>query len=317
MPKTAVVILSAGEPIKPDALKNFFLRLYNDPFLFAFPYFRKLLIKFHAGRRLKPAVYEYETVTRHTEYKNFTREFVKKFKGELKARNLDADVYHAARYTVPLIRKISKKVTDGNYESVVVTTVNPFYSKVLSGSYFREWERVHGAVKSVVSVTEFYNQKNFIAAVSERLAMTLRDNQLEKTDNPLIIFAAESSSPIEVENGDPYCEQLKETCNLVMTNFPGTKYKLGYYSHLIMDKMLQPSLENLVKNAETKNVVVVPLSSPGLDFHTFYKLNIELKQTARSAGISHCYVTGGVMESEKFNACMVSVVKGALKFAEM
>ncbi|GJQ62753.1 MAG: ferrochelatase [Melioribacteraceae bacterium] len=317
MSKTAVVILSAGEPLKPDALKNFFLRLYNDPYLFAFPYFRNLLTKFHAGRKLKPAIFEYESVINQSEYKNSVREFVNKLKGELKARNLDADVYHAARYTVPLIRKISIKVTDGNYDSVVVTTVNPFYSKVISGSFFREWEKVHGQKKNSVNVTEFYNQKNFVAAVSERIAITLRDHQLEKPDNPLILFAAESASPIEVENGDPYVDQLKETCELVMSNFSGYKYKLGYYNHLILDKMLSPSVDDLIKNADTKNVVVVPLSSPGLDFHTFYKLKIELKNIATASGIKTYCVAGGILESEKFNTCMVSIVKGALKFAEM
>jgi len=316
MPKIGVVLLGAGEPDKLNEIKEYLISLHEDPFLFPFPYARGFLTKIMAARKTQKAEEEFNFAMGTPDYGKTISNFAKKFKAELLARNIDAEVFFATRYYKPSIRKIAKKVSSESFDITIIISIHPQYSKVISGAFFREWEKYYTGNKTTsIQLTEYHSQKLFISAVSEKIAITLRDNSLTKNDNPLILFCAESVSRTELEHGDPYCVQMEESVRLIMENFEGYQYKLGYYNNIISEKSLFPDVKNLIKNAGTKSIVVVPLSSPGEDFHTFYKLNHELKNLAHSNGIKHFYPIEKILESEKFTNCMVTMVKGALKFA--
>lgn len=316
MTKIAIVLFSAGEPAYPGDIEEYLQNIYNDPFLFPVPFMRGIISAFTAkskSKKVRAIVEENKAAGR---FNNPFDTIKDKFKRELKKRSIEADIFHAERFGRYNIEKAATDVYNGNFDLVILLSLNPHYAKTKSGGYFRDWRKYYkGDPVKTVEIKEYASHPEYISAVSEQIAITFHENKLGRRDKTPVIFAAEGIARAEIANGDPYVTSVEDLTAAVMANFGEITHSVGFYRSLTYNEKLTPSVLSRVKGVKGENVVIVPVSAPELDFYTNYKLNIELKETAKKSGIKNYFVIGGITESEMYMKCLSTLVRNAVTFA--
>jgi ferrochelatase len=147
------------------------------------------------------------------------------------------------------------------------------------GSYQRSlrdaWDR------ELVFVPGFHNHPAFIAAVQGLVSEALAESRPER-----IFFTAHSLPARIIAEGDPYQDQLLESCRLVAsgTNLPAWEFAFQSASQT-GEPWLGPDLLEAIEESGSKDVLVCPIGFVADHLEILYDLDVEAQAFARDKGL--------------------------------
>jgi ferrochelatase len=144
---------------------------------------------------------------------------------------------------------------------------------------------------SFKKVESWNDQPLFIEAISDRVKDALKLFPAEVRDSAPVLFSAHSLPSALMEQGDPYVEELKETCRLVadQLGLPDERWQLCFQSAGAMNgRWLGPDLEDVIEElAEQghKNMLAAPIGFVSDHVEILYDIDIEACQGAEARGV--------------------------------
>jgi protoporphyrin/coproporphyrin ferrochelatase len=228
-------------------------------------------------------------------------------------------VYIGMRHWYPYIREtVSHIVQDGLWR-VVAVCMAPHYSKMSAGAYFQklqEAQQALGAQLDVTRIESWNDEPFFIDALAERVEAGLERFPATERSRVPILFSAHSLPVAVIEGGDPYADELKETCRLLSARLklPADRWGFCYQSAGATGaRWLGPAIEDVIRElaaAGHKNVLVAPIGFVADHVEVLFDLDIEAKELAAEHGM-RLERTESLNTSPAFIAALADLVRRA------
>ena len=316
--KIAVVLLNMGGPDSLEAIEPFLFNLFQDPDIFKIPFGQKLFAKIISKLRASKVAEQYKKIGGKSPINNHTEKQRKLLEISLRNANINADVLIAMRYWKPFTVDVIKIIEQNNYGKIILLPLYPHYSSVTTGSSFNEWKRHYNGEKTkVVKINNFFNQKEYLNAVSERIDEGLKLFSNSANNKTELLFSAHSVPQKLIDGGDPYQEQILESIRLIMElRNNSEKHHISYQSKVGPVKWLEPSTGEMIKKLGEKgieNLLVIPISFVSDHIETLYELDIEYRKIAEENNIKNYRVMTGLNNSKYFISQLHNLVLQELK----
>jgi ferrochelatase len=155
----------------------------------------------------------------------------------------------------------------------------PHYSDMSLGSYRRALETAWDG--ELLFIPGFHDHPAFTRAVQG-----LIDEALGKSRADRIFFTAHSLPERIIEEGDPYRDQLLESCRLVATGMGLEDWEFAFQSASHTgEPWLGPDLLEAVERSGARDVLVCPIGFVADHLEILYDLDVEAQEFARAKGI--------------------------------
>jgi ferrochelatase len=315
-------LFQLGGPDSPEAIEPFLYNLFCDPDIIDFPgarLGRKALAKLISVTRAKKVQHHYEIIGGCSPIRRHTERQARALEAELAARDIPARCVVAMRYWHPFTAEAIAQLEDVGCQEVVLLPLYPQYSSTTTGSSLNEWHRrFRRPGVCVRTVTEFYRNESYLAAIVEKINHTLA--RFPVSGEAELVFSAHSVPVAVIERGDPYREQIEETVRLVMERGGwANRHHLCYQSKIGASKWLQPSLRETLSEvaaAGARSLCVVPISFVSDHVETLGEIDHEARELAAHLGITRFEMTPGLNDSPKFIAALAEQVLSCIRVTE-
>ena len=193
------------------------------------------------------------------------------------------------KHAPPFIADGAAEARRAGIERLVGLPLAPHYAGMSLGSYQRSlqeaWDR------ELVFVPGFHDHPAFIAAVRGLLREALLEGRPER-----LFFTAHSLPARIIAEGDPYRDQLLESCRLVAVgmDLPDWEFAFQSASHT-GEPWLGPDLLEAVEQSRARDLLVCPIGFVADHLEILYDLDVEAQAFAREKGIS-------IRRTQSFNA---------------
>lgn len=221
-------------------------------------------------------------------------------------KQLGLPVFVGMKHTTPFIEDGAAAARAVGIERLVGLPLAPHYSRVSLGSYERAlnqaWDR------ELIFIPGFHAHPAFITAVRGLLSEALATSRPER-----IYFTAHSLPAKIIAEGDPYREQLLESCRLVAAglDFPDCDFAFQSASKT-GEPWLGPDLLEVLERTWVRDVLVCPIGFVADHLEILYDLDMEARVFARDQGIS-LRRTASFNTRPDFIAALASVVLDAIE----
>ncbi len=193
------------------------------------------------------------------------------------------------KHAPPFIADGAAEAKRNGIERLVGLPLAPHYARMSLGSYQRSlreaWDR------ELVFVPGFHDHPAFIGAVQGLLREAL------STSRPARLFFTAHSLPAGIlEEGDPYRDQLLESCRLVASGIDLPEWEFAFQSaSRTGEPWLGPDLLEAVEWSGAKDVLVCPIGFVADHLEILYDLDVEAQAFAREKSIR-------IRRTKSFNA---------------
>jgi protoporphyrin/coproporphyrin ferrochelatase len=155
----------------------------------------------------------------------------------------------------------------------------PHYARMSLGSYQRSLQEAWDG--ELVFIAGFHDHPAFIAAVQGLLREALAPSLRER-----LFFTAHSLPERIIAEGDPYRDQLLESCRLVASGMELPRWELAFQSASHTgEPWLGPDLLEAVEQSGAKDVLVCPIGFVADHLEILYDLDVEAQSFAREKGL--------------------------------
>ncbi|HEV2141110.1 MAG TPA: ferrochelatase [Candidatus Dormibacteraeota bacterium] len=184
------------------------------------------------------------------------------------------------KHAAPFIADGAAEAKRAGIGRLVGLPLAPHYARMSLGSYERSlreaWEG------ELTFIPGFHDHPAFIAAVRRLLSTALEQGRPER-----VFFTAHSLPARILDEGDPYKDQLLESCRLVAggLDLPDWEFAFQSASHT-GEPWLGPDLLEAVERSGARDVVVCPIGFVADHLEILYDLDVEAQDFARARGIS-------------------------------
>ena len=304
--KKALVLLNMGGARSKDELKMFLTNMFNDKnILTVNPLLRKMIAFFIVKSRLDEAWTNYEEIGNASPINPLTEKLVDKVNekiGEYKT-------YQMMRYTPPFAKDVIAQMKEDGIEEVVLLPLYPQYSTTTTKSSLEDFEKyAKGAFETRV-IEPFYKNEAFNNCIIEEIS-----SQTNFPQDFNLIFSAHGLPQKIVDAGDPYEKQMIEHVEILtsMLNNRGMNFKsinLAYQSKVGPMKWLDPSLDEMLTNFKSENVIIYPIAFIVDNSETDFELAIEYKEIAEEIGVNEFKVCKCVNDNDTFIEAIKNIIK--------
>jgi ferrochelatase len=193
------------------------------------------------------------------------------------------------KHAAPFIAGGAAEARQHGVTRLIGLPLAPHYARMSLGSYQRSLQDSWGG--ELVFVPGFHDHPAFIEAVRHLLREALAGSRPER-----LFFTAHSLPAWIIAEGDPYRDQLLESCRLVASgvDLPEWEFAFQSASHT-GEPWLGPDLLEAVERSGAKDVVVCPIGFVADHLEILYDLDIEAMAFARGKGIR-------IRRTKSFNA---------------
>jgi ferrochelatase len=307
-----VVLMSMGEPERPDQVRRYLRELLSDPDLIHFPvpvlqpFFAWAVSEFGSGRfrRSLEAMGGGSPLVRLTYQQKAA---LKEAMGGGGGRHF----YAAMRYGEPSSRDVARRLRADGVGTVVALPLYPQYCAATSGSSLKALKaamRGEGLDIPVREVRSWPDHPGYIAAMAEQIFRTLSRAPGGKAH---LLFCAHGV-PVEfIAAGDPYQKEVELTAEALRKVFPELPSSLAYQSRTGRGVWLGPDAADEVRRLAKTGVaavMAVPLSFVCDNSETLFDLDIALRAAARDAGLKNFLRVPALNESSAFIAALKDMV---------
>lgn len=193
------------------------------------------------------------------------------------------------KHAQPFIADGAAEANAAGVRRLVGLPLAPHYARMSLGSYRRTLEEAWDG--ELVFIPGFHDHPAFISAVQVLLKEALTESRPER-----IFFTAHSLPARILAEGDPYRDQLLESCRLVAAtmDLPDWEFAFQSASHT-GEPWLGPDLLEAVQASGARDVLVCPIGFVADHLEILYDLDVEAQAFAREKGIR-------IRRTESFNA---------------
>ena len=290
-PLTGVVLLNMGGPDSLSAVRPFLARLFSDRDLIRLPaafLTQPVFSWLVSGLRSRKVKRYYEEIGGGSPIGPLTELQRSALEAALRDTGGNFRVYVAMRYWYPLAKHAVLEMKEDGVAQAIALPLYPQYFAATTGSSLKDlkgWIRWAGAAIPLREVRSYPDHPGYIAALSEKIAETLR---VAGPGAIHLLFSAHGVPKSFIDGGDPYQEEIGRTVAAVMRGFPGVPHSIAYQSRAGRAQWLAPdSVSEVVRLGKEGlgTLVVVPVSFVSDHIETLHELDIRLKDTAEQAGI--------------------------------
>lgn len=183
------------------------------------------------------------------------------------------------KHASPFIGDGAAEARRGGIRRLVGLPLAPHYAQMSLGSYQRTLQDAWDG--ELVFVAGFHDHPAFIAAVQELLRDALIASRPDR-----LFFTAHSLPARIIAEGDPYRDQLLESCRLVASGMELPKWEFAFQSaSQTGEPWLGPDLLEAVEQSGAKDVLVCPIGFVADHLEILYDLDVEAQAYARDRGI--------------------------------
>lgn len=221
-------------------------------------------------------------------------------------KQLCLPVFVGMKHAAPFIEDGAAAARAAGIERLVGLPLAPHYSRMSLGSYERAlneaWDR------ELIFISGFHAHPAFITAVRGLLSEALATSRSER-----IYFTAHSLPARIIAEGDPYRDQLLESCQLVAAGLDLPDYEFAFQSaSKTGEPWLGPDVLEALERALVRDVLVCPIGFVADHLEILYDLDVEARAFARERGIS-LRRTASFNDRPDFIAALASVVLDAIE----
>ncbi|HEX2681845.1 MAG TPA: ferrochelatase [Candidatus Dormibacteraeota bacterium] len=183
------------------------------------------------------------------------------------------------KHAPPFIDDAAAEAKRAGVERLVGLPLAPHYARMSLGGYRRSLEEAWD--RDLVFVPGFHDHPAFVAAVRFLLEDALAESLPER-----VFFTAHSLPARIIGEGDPYRDQLLESCRLVAggMDLPEWEFAFQSASHT-GEPWLGPDLLEAVERSSARDVLVCPIGFVADHLEILYDLDVEAQAFAREKGI--------------------------------
>lgn len=322
MSRTAVVLFNLGGPDSPAAVLPFLRNLFRDPAILRMPAPIRWLLAEVIARGRAPAA---RTIYGHIGGRSPIREHttaqaqaveaaLAEVGGEMGDGIGEVRAFVAMRYWHPRATETAAAVRAFRPDRVVLVPLYPQFSTTTTASSLAEWRNVVGSNAETVLVGCYPTEDWFVRAYAECICPVLE--QARTYGVPRVLFSAHGLPQHIADAGDPYPRHTKRTAAAVAAALglvEGT-WRLCYQSRVGRLAWIGPSTEDEVRcgGADGVPLVVAPISFVSEHSETLVELDIELRETARQAGVPGYFRAPAVSTNPGFIDGLANLVRAAV-----
>lgn len=183
------------------------------------------------------------------------------------------------KHAPPFIADAAAVARSAGVDRLIGLPLAPHYARMSLGGYQHTLEQAWD--RELVFIPGFHDHPAFIRAVQGLLREALNDGRPER-----IFFTAHSLPARILDEGDPYRDQLLESCRLVAsgTDLPAWEFAFQSASHT-GEPWLGPDLLEAVDASGARDVLVCPIGFVADHLEILYDLDVEAQAFAREKGI--------------------------------
>ncbi len=308
--KRAVLFLNLGGPEKPEDVKDFLYRLFEDPEIIRvkFSPLRKFIAWAISTSRHKTSQKMYAMIGGGSPIRRLTDDQSRAIQTLLEKESADVGVRTAFTCSAPLVEDVVKELFDQGVRTFLNFPLYPQYSYTTTkGAY----DRTRAAVKKYAPGAKLVEMGSFpvdpllLEAHADLIRQSMKEFSDPKDDRIHLVFSAHSiPKKLVTELGDPYEKEMNETMKGVLRVLdwkgPAT---LSWQSKLGPVEWLGPSTEETLIDLGKrgmKQVLVDPIAFVTDHIETLYELDQELREAAREAGVLEYRRVPGLNNHPKF-----------------
>ncbi len=205
------------------------------------------------------------------------------------AERTGVPVFAGMKHAAPFIADAAAEARRTGIARLVGLPLAPHYARMSLGGYRRSLEEAWD--RELVFVPGFHDHPAFIAAVQGLLQDSLEQGRPER-----LFFTAHSLPARIIAEGDPYRDQLLESCRLVAggIDLPDWEFAFQSASHT-GEAWLGPNLLEAIEQSGARDVLVCPIGFVADHLEVLYDLDVEAQAFAREKDIK-------VRRTPSFNA---------------
>jgi ferrochelatase len=183
------------------------------------------------------------------------------------------------KHAPPFIADAAADARRAGIERLIGLPLAPHYAGMSLGAYRHALEQAWD--RELVFIPGFHDHPAIIAAVQGLLREALEDSNPER-----LFFTAHSLPARIIAEGDPYRDQLLESCRLVASgiDLPPWEFAFQSASHT-GEPWLGPDLLEAVEHSGARDVLVCPIGFVADHLEILYDLDVEAQEFARAQGI--------------------------------
>lgn len=292
-PVAHVFLLQLGGPKDLASVKPFLHNLFADV-LPGPKWLRFLMGRLIAWRRTPKVLPLYAAIGGGSPLLPNTQAQAEALEKAMAQRGTPVHTHIVMRYAPPRLPEALAAAAQQNPDLPwVALPLYPHFSYATTRSSLMEFSPVvTDAQRSHLRVVNDYAvEPHYLKAVNELLAATLAPLSGENTQDVHVVFSAHGLPTKLVREGDPYPEHIRATVEALAEAMPRPHpWSLSYQSRVGPVQWLTPSTQSTLEGlgqAKTKHVVVVPVSFVSEHIETLQELDLELRDEALHAGVSH------------------------------
>lgn len=224
-------------------------------------------------------------------------------------------VYGANKHWDPFIPDVVKEMAADGIRQAVAITLAPQGSKMSSGAYFDQIEKVNAELPESIQFTYVHNwhqEPGFIAAEVEQMEAALAKFSDTSRDKVAVIFSCHSLPERILTWNDPYPTHLREIGEAIAARCGLKNVHYAYQSAgRTPEPWLGPDVRDKMAELMAAGEKAIIVSSVGFisdHLEVLYDLDIEAKQEAERLGI-HFERTGMLNDHPLLIEALTEVVR--------
>jgi ferrochelatase len=290
--KTAVVLFNLGGPDKLESVKGFLFNLFNDKAIINLPQpLRFLLAWIISTRRNKKAQEIYTKIGGKSPILQTTICQAEALEKELSYFG-NYKVFVSMRYWHPFSKNIIKKVKEYQPNEVILLPLYPQFSTTTTSSSLQDFYkklRKNKITSKLKYICCYPTNPQFISAHCRLIKQSINKTELSGFKDFRILFSAHGLPQKIIDDGDPYCFQVKASVDAIVTGLAikNLDYKICYQSKVGPLEWTKPSLDFEINRAalDKKPIIIVPIAFVSDHSETLVELDIEYKEIAQEKKI--------------------------------
>ncbi|MCF8473489.1 MAG: ferrochelatase [Emcibacter sp.] len=297
--KIAVILFNLGGPDNLKAVKPFLFNLFYDPAIIALKNpFRWLVAKILAAKKVPTAKEIYKKLGGKSPLLEQTMEQAVALENKL---NEDAEnsfkCFISMRYWHPFSYETAMDVKKFNPDKIILLPLYPQYSITTTGSSFIDWiKNIQKILPDVpyYAVRDYPEEEGFIEAHFEMIKAAI--DQLDHPEEYRILYSAHGLPEKIIEAGDPYCDQIEQTCAAIQKKLGHPDHVICFQSRVGPLKWTEPYTDDEILRAgkDGKSIIIIPIAFVSEHSETLVELDIEYRELAIEAKVKDYIRIGAI-----------------------
>ncbi len=233
----------------------------------------------------------YDAIGGRSPLLEITRSQAAELQHALEGAGIRAPVFVGMKHWHPFIRDVVTDIVAKGFEQIIGIALAPHYSRISIEGYeaaTHEGLRACGGSTELVMVRDWHLEPGLIRTWVDAIGAIQRARPEFGEDGARILFSAHSLPKRILDEGDPYPQQLKETCTAIAEKLGTDRWAFAWQSAGSRGTWLGPSvLETLDELAVhgVKAVLSAPIGFTSDHLEILYDLDIEAGRHAIDLGI--------------------------------